>query len=95
MGVSRDFKRKPNLNWPKILRCSGFRASFVNPELIGDTAVLQGVFFLTGAFLTFLQTLALREIPLRLTWDVVLRKFREAPVKKKHPVEGTTEGFGL
>ena len=45
VGVSRDFKRKPNLNWPKILRCSGFRASFVNPELTGDTAVLQGGFF--------------------------------------------------
>ena len=31
--------------------------------------------------------MALREIAQGLTWDLVLRKFRGAPVKKKHPVE--------
>ena len=45
------------------------------------------VSFLTGAPLNFLrkisiQSLALREIMSQITWDLVLREFRGAPVKK-------------
>ena len=53
--------------------------------------IVQSVLFLTRAPLNSkvqipLQSLALREIMSQFIWDLVLREFRWAPVKKKHPV---------